>query len=99
MTPVITPQPFTYTPEFAAQVLRDELSPFSPHSHVLRKITGDARLTFLTRFDSGMNAVLAALRATGPWNAIRAEYDPEGPPAPPATPMGEQDATYRTAHR
>lgn len=99
MTPVISPQPFTYTPEFAARVLRDELSPFSPHSRVLRKITGDARLTFLTRFDSGINAVLAALGATGPWNAIRGEYDPEGPPAAPATPMGEQDAAYRAAHR
>jgi hypothetical protein len=66
---------------------------------VLGKITGDAGLTFLTRLDSGMNPVLAALGATGPWSAIRAEYDPEGPPAPPATPMGEQDAAHRSAHR
>jgi ABC1 atypical kinase-like domain len=97
MTPLTAPQPFTYTPEFASQVLRDELSPHSPFSHVIRKITGDANLTFLTRFDSGMNAVLAALRATGPWSAIRAEYDPEGPQTPPSTPMGQLDAAYRSA--
>jgi predicted unusual protein kinase regulating ubiquinone biosynthesis (AarF/ABC1/UbiB family) len=94
MTPLVAPQPFTYTPEFAAQVLRDELSPFGRHSNVVRRITGDRHLTFLTRFDSGMNAVLAALGATGPWNAIRREYDPGAQPARPATPMGELEAEF-----
>jgi hypothetical protein len=46
------------------------------------------------RIDSGMTAVLAGLRATGPWNAIRAEYD-HG--APPATPYGHQHAAFRGA--
>jgi len=99
MTPIIAPQPFTYTPQFAAQVLRDELSPIGRHANVVRHITGDRQLTFLTRFDSGMNAVLAALGATGPWNAIRAEYDPGIPSAPPATPMGELEAAFQEARR
>ncbi|MQA88045.1 MAG: AarF/ABC1/UbiB kinase family protein [Streptosporangiales bacterium] len=86
LMPLIAPQPFTYTPEFAAEVVQKEFSPYGPWSRVIRRVDLPRDFVFLTRIDLGLTAVLGELRATGPWRAIIAEYD-DG--APPATPLGE----------
>lgn len=90
-TPLIAPQPFTYTPEYAAAVVQADYSPFGQFSGVTRRITLHPDYLMLTRIDLGLTAVLGALRSTGPWNGIHAEWDRDGPPA---TPLGELDAAF-----
>jgi predicted unusual protein kinase regulating ubiquinone biosynthesis (AarF/ABC1/UbiB family) len=94
--PYLAPQPFTYTSEFAADLIRRVFSPRGPHGPVLRKNTGDAGYVFISRIDTGMTAVLGGLHATGPWKAIREEYSHRGPPA---TVYGETEAAHRKAPR
>lgn len=89
--PLIAPQPFTYTPEYAAAVVQSEYSPFGPYSGVTRRITLHPDYLMLTRIDLGLTAVLGSLRSTGPWAAICTEWDRGGPPA---TSMGEMDAAF-----
>jgi predicted unusual protein kinase regulating ubiquinone biosynthesis (AarF/ABC1/UbiB family) len=95
LKPIVAPQPFTYTPEFAASVVQSEFSPSGPFSGVVRKLTVHSDYLFLSRIDLGMTAVLGALGATGPWNSIREEWDCAGPPA---TPYGELELAYRAVH-
>jgi predicted unusual protein kinase regulating ubiquinone biosynthesis (AarF/ABC1/UbiB family) len=91
--PFVAPQPFTYTPEFAAQGLRDAASHVQT---VGRKMRGGSDYTFLARLETGTVSVLGGLRSTGPWRAIRDEYYFGGAPA---TAYGELDAAYRQADR
>ncbi|GAB3666776.1 AarF/ABC1/UbiB kinase family protein [Actinocorallia lasiicapitis] len=88
---LIGPQPFAYTPEYAGRVVVEEFQLNGKFKDVLAKMTMPADYLFLTRIDIGMTAVLGALRASGPWEAIRREWDCGGPPA---TPMGELEAEY-----
>lgn len=90
------PQPFTYSTAFAAGVVQDKFSPVGPYGHVLRKVSLDPDFTMLTRIDLGVTAVLGALECTGPWEAIRQEWDNNGPAA---TPMGELDIAHWGAKR
>jgi hypothetical protein len=87
-------QPFTYTPERAAEVLRIATSRHGPHAGAMNKLRTKADYTLITRFDTGLTAVLGGLHAGGPWRDIRAEY---AHGAPPATALGELDLTYRQA--
>jgi predicted unusual protein kinase regulating ubiquinone biosynthesis (AarF/ABC1/UbiB family) len=93
--PLAGPQPFAYTPEFASEVLT-QFNPRGVHGPVVRKINGAGDYVFITRIDTGMTAVLAGLRAVGPWRAIRYEYYRGGPPA---TPYGEAEAEFRKVPR
>jgi predicted unusual protein kinase regulating ubiquinone biosynthesis (AarF/ABC1/UbiB family) len=93
---LVGPQPFTYTPEAAAQILRTVYSLHGAGPRVMRKLRGGADYVFITRIDTGLVAVLGGLRATAPWRDIRAEYY-QG--APPATPYGELDLAHRAANR
>jgi hypothetical protein len=92
--PMLAPQPFTYTTEHAARMAHDGFSPYGPHAEVLRKLTAHSDYLSMGRVELGMTAVLGALRATGPWNAIRQELDGVGPPT---TPYGEQEHAYQVA--
>jgi len=89
--PLTAPQPFTYTSDYAAEVVQRVYSPFGPFSEVNRRVTLNPDYLMLTRIDLGLTAVLGTLRATGPWAAICAEWDHAGPPA---TPMGELEAAF-----
>jgi predicted unusual protein kinase regulating ubiquinone biosynthesis (AarF/ABC1/UbiB family) len=90
----VGPQPFTYTPERAAEVLRIATSRHGPHAPAMNKLRTQAEYTLITRFDTGLTAVLGGLHATGPWRAIRSEY---AHGSPPATGYGELDLAYRQA--
>jgi predicted unusual protein kinase regulating ubiquinone biosynthesis (AarF/ABC1/UbiB family) len=90
--PVHDEQPFTFTPEYAAEVIRSTTDPRSPYSDVLRRLNLPPDYLLLNRIQWGLNSVLARLCATGDWQAIRDEYVHEG--APPATPLGELDAAW-----
>jgi predicted unusual protein kinase regulating ubiquinone biosynthesis (AarF/ABC1/UbiB family) len=91
LQPLVAPQPYRYTPEYAATVVWSEFSPTGPFAHVVRRLTMPPHFLFLTRIDMGLTSVLGALGATGPWEGIRREYDCAGPPA---TPYGELDFAY-----
>ncbi len=90
--PILPPQPFTFTPEFAAEVLRSTTDPRSPYSDVLRYLNLPSDYLLLNRIQWGLNSVLARLGAEGPWRAIRDEF--VIPDAPPATALGTMDAQW-----
>lgn len=89
---VVADQPFTFTPEFAAEVIRSTTDPRSRYSDVLRKLNLPPDYLLLNRIQWGLNSVLGKLGATGDWRAIRDEYVLAG--AQPATPLGELDAAW-----
>jgi predicted unusual protein kinase regulating ubiquinone biosynthesis (AarF/ABC1/UbiB family) len=89
--PLIADQPFTYTPEFADTVVRSEYSPFGEYSDVTRRLSLQPDYLMITRIDLGVTAVLAGLRATGEWAAIRDEWDRGGPPGGA---LGELDTAF-----
>jgi predicted unusual protein kinase regulating ubiquinone biosynthesis (AarF/ABC1/UbiB family) len=91
LAPVLSPQPFRYTPEFAAMIVDSEFSPRGPHSAVVRKLALPGEYVALSRIDLGMTAVLATLRASANWRGIREELDCDGPPA---TPYGELEFAF-----
>ncbi len=90
--PILPPQPFTFTADFAAEVLRSTTDPRSPYSEVLRNLNLPSDYLLLNRIQWGLNSVLARLDASGPWRAIRDEF--VLPDAPPATPLGKMDAQW-----
>ena len=91
LAPITASQPFTYTSEFAASLVRTGLSPDSRHARAVRSLAIPADLVSLARVNLGVTAVLGALRATGEWDAIRRELAHAGPPA---SPLGEQDHQF-----
>jgi predicted unusual protein kinase regulating ubiquinone biosynthesis (AarF/ABC1/UbiB family) len=90
--PVHDQQPFTFTPDYAAEVIRSTTDPRSPYSEVLRRLNLPPDYLLLNRIQWGLNSVLARLCATNDWQAIRDEYTVAG--APPATTLGELDAAW-----
>jgi len=58
---------------------------------VIRRVELPRDYVFLTRIDLGLTALLAELQATGPWAAIRGEWDCNGPPA---TEIGQLDVEH-----
>ncbi len=91
MRPVAAPQPFTYTPEFAAEVIRSTTHPRSKYLEVLRPLNLPPDYLLLNRIHWGVNSVLARLWASNDWRGIREEYV-DG--APPATPLGVEDRAW-----
>ena len=90
--PVVAEQPFTFTPDFAAEVIRSTTDPRSPYSDVLRQLNLPSDYLLLNRIQWGLNSVLGRLRARNDWRAIRDEYiDPD---ANPATELGVLDANW-----
>ncbi|MFP5308559.1 MAG: ABC1 kinase family protein [Actinomycetes bacterium] len=89
--PVLADQPFTFTSEFAAEVLRSTSDPRGEYYGMLRRLNLPSDYLLLTRIHLGLNSVLGRLGATNDWRAIRDELVEAGPPA---TPLGEQDAAW-----
>jgi predicted unusual protein kinase regulating ubiquinone biosynthesis (AarF/ABC1/UbiB family) len=90
--PVLAEQPFEFTPEFAAEVIRSTTDPRSPYSDVLRRLNLPPDYLLLNRIQWGLNSVLARLGAKADWRSIRDEYTVSD--APPATALGELDAAW-----
>ena len=88
---LLADQPFTVTPEYVTEALAKEYSPVGPSGRVLRAMTIPAHLTFLSRIDTGVMAVLGELRATGHWLAIQREYDDH---EAPLTDLGIAEAPF-----
>jgi predicted unusual protein kinase regulating ubiquinone biosynthesis (AarF/ABC1/UbiB family) len=92
LAPVLSPQPFRYTPGFAARLVDLEFSPRGQHSAVVQKLTLPGEYLALSRIDLGMTSVLATLGASSNWRGIREELDCDGAPA---TPYGELEFAFQ----
>jgi predicted unusual protein kinase regulating ubiquinone biosynthesis (AarF/ABC1/UbiB family) len=90
--PVLAPQPFTFTPDFAAEVIRASADPRSEYADVVRRLNLPSDYLLLNRIQWGLNSVLARLGATGNWRAIRDEYLEGG--GGPASALGELDERW-----
>ena len=84
------PQPFTYTPEFAAQTLGHLVG---MDREVMRHVTVPRDFVFTNRIFVGLYSVLGALRATADWRAIF-EEDVTGQPT---TALGRLEADFFAA--
>jgi predicted unusual protein kinase regulating ubiquinone biosynthesis (AarF/ABC1/UbiB family) len=73
LTPVIAPQPFIFTPQFAAALAQTDLSRSGRHAGVISKLTVPPDFLSIARVNLEITAVLGALQATGDWAAIRRE--------------------------
>ncbi len=90
--PVLEDQPFAFTSDYAAEVIRSTTDPRSPYSDVLRKLNLPPDYLLLNRIQWGLNSVLARLDAAADWRAIRDEYVVGDAAA--ATELGQQDAAW-----
>ena len=86
------PQPFTFTPEFAAETLGHL---FSMDKDVLRHVTVPREFVFTNRIYVGLYSVLGALRATADWMAIFQEHSSERP----STELGRLEADFFASKR
>ena len=88
---LLAEQPYTVTSEHVGYALAKEYSPLGPSGRVLRSMSIPAHVTFLSRIDTGIMAVLGELQATGEWLAIQREYDEH---VPPITELGLSEAPF-----
>ncbi len=92
--PILADPPFTFTRDFAQEVLATTSDPRSPYYGVLRRLNLPSDYLLLTRIHLGLNSVLGRLDATGDWAAIHREFV-DG--AEPSTPLGELDHAWWAA--
>ena len=93
--PLLADQPFTFTSEFATEVLATTSDPRSPYYSMLRRLNLPSDYLLLTRIHLGLNSVLGRLDASNEWLGIHHEYVSGGPPA---TPLGKLDAAWWEQH-
>jgi predicted unusual protein kinase regulating ubiquinone biosynthesis (AarF/ABC1/UbiB family) len=84
------PQPFTFTPEFAAKILGHLFSLTGEHKDLTRYLTVPQDFVFTNRIFLGLYSILGALRATADWMAIFRE-DLTGQPT---TELGRVEADF-----
>jgi hypothetical protein len=72
--PLIAPQPYTFTREYAARVVQRMYDPFGETAAVIREFHLPKDVLFLNRIYVGLNSVLAALGACADWRGIYEEY-------------------------
>jgi hypothetical protein len=87
-----SPQPFTYTPQWAGEVVAHTYQPLGPRYDVTWRLRMPKELLFLNRILIGASSVLGQLYATADWKAIDHEIRHAGPPA---TSLGRSEAAWR----
>jgi predicted unusual protein kinase regulating ubiquinone biosynthesis (AarF/ABC1/UbiB family) len=70
MHPVLAPQPFTFTPEYAALAVATTYDVTGEWGDVIREFRIEPAYVMTNRIQLGMNSVLAGLGATGDWRAV-----------------------------
>ena len=93
-TPVVADREWTYTPEFAREVIRSTTDPRYGAVDMLRKLNLPSDYLLLNRIQWGINSILGRLRATANWHRIGREFWDD---APPATPLGAEEAEFMAA--
>jgi predicted unusual protein kinase regulating ubiquinone biosynthesis (AarF/ABC1/UbiB family) len=92
--PVIDDDEFTYTREYAREVIRAGTDPKAGNWDLLRKLNLPADYLVLNRIQWGVNSILARLGARANWHRIALELMGEGPPA---TTLGRAEADFIAA--
>jgi predicted unusual protein kinase regulating ubiquinone biosynthesis (AarF/ABC1/UbiB family) len=72
--PLIGPQPFTYTIEYARELFRRQFDPHSEWAQIRRRISLPQELVYLNRVTIGLNSILGELGASADWYAVATEY-------------------------
>jgi predicted unusual protein kinase regulating ubiquinone biosynthesis (AarF/ABC1/UbiB family) len=85
---------FAFTRRFVSDTLSAVLDINGPYADVIRTLNMPPSFVILDRVVWGTSALLGRLGARGPWRGILLEYHRGDPPC---TPLGEQDAAWRTA--
>jgi predicted unusual protein kinase regulating ubiquinone biosynthesis (AarF/ABC1/UbiB family) len=89
--PVLDDADFTYTSEYAREVIRAGTDPKSGYWDLLRKLNLPRDYLLLNRIQWGVNSILARLGATANWQRIAMELARE---EPPATSLGQEEARF-----
>ncbi|HVL98541.1 MAG TPA: AarF/ABC1/UbiB kinase family protein [Egibacteraceae bacterium] len=92
--PVLHDREWTYTPEFAREVIRATTDPRAGYVDLLRKLNLPPDYLLLNRIQWGVNSILGRLRATANWHRIALELC-NG--AEPATALGREEAAFIAA--
>jgi predicted unusual protein kinase regulating ubiquinone biosynthesis (AarF/ABC1/UbiB family) len=93
-TPILVDREWTYTPDFAREVIRSVTDPRSGPLDILRKLNLPPDYLLLNRIQWGVNSILGRLRARANWHRIMHEFWGD---LPPATPLGEEEAAFLAA--
>lgn len=72
--PVVAPQPYTYSPDYAATLRGADLARSGRYAEVIRRLTIPADFLAVVRVNLGITGVLAELGSTGRWAAIHRAY-------------------------
>jgi predicted unusual protein kinase regulating ubiquinone biosynthesis (AarF/ABC1/UbiB family) len=92
--PIVEDRVFTYTPEFARDVIRNSTDPRLGYVDMLRRLNLPPDYLLLNRIQWGVNSILGRLGAHGNWHRIVRELWGD---APPATPLGELERPFIAA--
>lgn len=92
--PVLEDREWTYTPEFARDVIRATTDPRAGYVDLLRKLNLPPDYLLLNRIQWGVNSVLGRVRATANWHRIAHEFWSD---AEPATPLGREERDFLAA--
>ena len=92
--PILEDREFTYTPEFAREVIRVSSDPRAGYLDMLRKLNLPPDYLLLNRIQWGVNSILGRLGATANWHRIALEMW-DG--AEPATELGRDEAPFIAA--
>ena len=91
---ILEDREFTYTPEFARDVIRTTSDPRGGYLDMLLELNLRPDYLLLNRIQWGFNSLLGRLRATANWHRIALELWGR---APPATPLGEEEHAFIAA--
>lgn len=89
--PILEYDEFTYTPEFARDVITRTSDLRGGYSDMIRKLNLPPDYLVLNRIQWGVNSILALLRARNRWRRISEEF---WFGAEPATPMGKVERPF-----
>ena len=89
--PIVDDREWTYTPEFARDVIRATTDPRAGYIDLLRKLNLPPDYLLLNRIQWGVNSILGRLRARANWHRIALEFCDGGEPA---TALGREEQTF-----
>ena len=89
--PLLEDREFTYTPEFAREVISSATDPRSGYFDLLRRLNLPPDYLTLNRIQWGVNSILGGLGARANWHRIVTEFWDD---APPATALGQQERAF-----
>jgi predicted unusual protein kinase regulating ubiquinone biosynthesis (AarF/ABC1/UbiB family) len=92
--PILADGSWTYTPEFAREVIKSISDPRLGTVDRLRRLNLPPDYLTLNRIQWGVNSILGRLRATANWHRVVLEFWDD---APPATALGAEERAFMDA--